>query len=502
MMSPGLPGLQVASDALLALAYVSLLVVAVRFAGRRSGVQVQALAWIAATCLAAGALRHGLTLVSRGEPFGSIEAGLKAIAAVAALAATIVLWPLVPRALGQRASGDLERLNEQLRVTVDESEKLLRRYEREHYIATTLQNASLGELPPRLGSLEISAGYRPGVGDLEIGGDWYDAFQLPDGRVIVSIGDVAGKGLGASVIMSKMRQAIRVAAQVQVTPNAILDAADKSLRLEYPQEIVTAFVGIVDDTEGILSYATAGHPAPLLRSPSGSIVELQAHGLPLGLRSRDDADGLETRALVSGSMLVLFTDGLVESTHNYAEGERRLADALAHHAVALAPNPAREILEAVLFDGVRDDVAVLTIRVGNVEWAGERWIFDIRDANAAHNARAAMVGILGSNGADREELFAAELIYGELIGNIARHAVGLVDVRLDWHTGAPVLHVLDNGPGFQYVPGLPTDILAESGRGLFIVHRMTPEFTIIRRPQGGSHARAVLPLARPVAIAR
>lgn len=496
LWQPDVLWLHVVSDALIALAYFSIPVALLMLVRRRPDLPFSAMFWMFSIFIVSCGTTHILSIVVIWHPIYWIEGFVKAITAVSSVSTAILLVGLLPRALNLRSPVDLEHLNARLQKTLDESDQLLRRYEREHYIATTFQSASLTDIPQSIGALEISAVYRPGVGDLEIGGDWYDAFQLPDGRVVISIGDVSGKGLTASVIMSKMRQAIRVAAQVQVEPSAILDAADKSLRLEYPDHIVTAFVGIIDDVDAMLSYANAGHPLPMMRSPEGTISELIGGGLPLGLRVRVDIPENHLVSLDPGAMLVLFTDGLTESTHDYEEGERRLRDALQRQAVALAPNPAREIQDAVLLEGIRDDVAILTLRIGSAEHGGERFVFDVMDDAAAHRARLTIMQTMRDQGATDEELFASELIYGELIGNVVRYAPGTVDIRLDWETGAPVLHVLDNGPGFQYVPGLPSDIMAESGRGLFLVYRMTSEFNVLKRPHGGSHARAVLPLVR------
>lgn len=497
---PDVLTLHIASDALIALAYFSIPVMLVRLLLRRPDLPFQGAFVMFAVFIVSCGLTHVMSIVVIWFPLYWIDGGLKAITAAASVGTAIMLVPMLPRALTLRSPAELEKLNERLEESLVKSETLLHRYEHEHHIATTLQSASLGNIPARIGPLEISAVYQPGVGDLEIGGDWYDAFALPDGRVVVSIGDVAGKGLAASVIMAKMRQAIRVAAQVQVVPGAILDAADKALRLEHPDHVVTAFVGIIDDTEAYLTYASAGHPAPLLRSTDGTVTALDRVGLPLGLRLRDEALEAHSIALPTGSLLVLFTDGLTESTHDYAEGERRLHAALRREAAALAPNPAREIHESVLFDGTHDDVAILTIRFGMADAGGERWLFDAADFTAAHATREAIVAILQQNGATGDETFASAAIFSELIGNVTRYAAGTVDVRIDWNIGTPVLHVLDSGPGFAYVPGLPSDLYSESGRGLFIVQQMTPDFSIIPRPLGGSHARAALPFARARAM--
>jgi serine phosphatase RsbU (regulator of sigma subunit)/anti-sigma regulatory factor (Ser/Thr protein kinase) len=491
---PDVLALHVTADALIALAYFSIPFMIVRFIRKRKDVPFSAAFWMFSVFIVSCGLTHLMAILVIWDPLYWLEGGIKGVTAVASVATAIMLVPILPRALNLRSPAELERVNAQLQASIDASTALLQRYEREHYIATTFQSASLGDVPKSLGPLQLSAMYRPGVGDLEIGGDWYDAFRLPDGRAIISIGDVTGKGLGASIVMAKIRQAIRVAAQLQVTPSAILSAADRALALEYPDIVATAFVGIIDDIDATIVYANAGHPPPLLRTADGRIIELRASGLPLGIHAANGG-GDASATLQPGDLLVLYTDGLTEATHDYALGEERLLAAVNDAHIAEAGDAAAAIADAVLTEEARDDVAILAVRFVQIPGAVERWEFDIIDPQAAHATRTAILSRLAERNAAPEELFASELIYGELIGNVLRYAGGTVDVRLDWQSGAPVLHVLDTGRGFEYVPGLPDDMYAESGRGLFIVSHVTRDFTITRRPSGGSHARAVLPFA-------
>ena len=124
-----------------------------------------------------------------------------------------------------------------------------------------------------------------------------------------------------------------------------------------------------------------------------------------------------------------------------------------------------------------------------------RWSIDIRDAGAATNARRALLRALRAEGADESNFQAAEIIFGELIGNAARYAPGVVEVTLDWTGEHPVLHVVDRGPGFCAEPSLPTNPYAESGRGLFIVSRLGNDLSVQRGPHG-THVRVRLPVER------
>ncbi len=373
------------------------------------------------------------------------------------------------------------------------NEALLRDYEREQRVAQSFQRAALPAALPQIPGAAFAGFYEPGQSEALIGGDWFDALRLPDGRVAISIGDVAGSGLDAAVIMANMRQAIRGIAHVHSDPAMILEAADRVLRAEHPDRFVTAFVALFDPMYHSLTYATAGHNRPLVRAPDGSIAELIGQGLPLGLRIRGDAQHVVV-PVEPGSMFVFYTDGLVESTHDAAEGERRLREVLADPGVCGDPDLARTIHDRVLRDGSRDDVAILTmvVEANPAQDAIGRWSFASSDAAAAASTRARMLDMLAARGVRDEDGIAAEVVYSELIANCVRYAPGNVDVLLDFTSSAPVLHVLDEGTGFSRFPELPRNLYSESGRGLYIVATLAEEFTVARRPTQGSHARVVL----------
>jgi PAS domain S-box-containing protein len=371
--------------------------------------------------------------------------------------------------------------------------QLERQFELAHRVSEAFQQASLPSTLPSVPGLRFSALYRAGRREAAVGGDWYDALRLLDGRVVVSIGDVAGSGLVAAITMVAMRQAIRGAAQIHPDPVAILEAADRTLREDGLDRMVTAFVGVFDPVTRAFTYASAGHPAPLLRMPNGTIEELAAPGLPLGVRRKGDTEARET-LLEPGSFLVMFTDGLIESTHDIMAGDRGLRDALKQPGIVTDPKAADRIAALVLADGARDDVAVLTLgfdrRVQDDRYMSRT--FDSSDAAAARDAHDALVVALVAAGANDAQLADAEVAFAELIGNVVRHARGPVEVVLDASGTLPVLSVLDRGRGFVYAPHLPADMFAEAGRGLYIVRSLTAEFNASRRPNGGTHARAVL----------
>lgn len=368
-------------------------------------------------------------------------------------------------------------------------------YEREVRVAQSFQRAAMVQQLPHVPGLHFDAIYQAAEADATVGGDWYDAVRLPDGRVVLSIGDVAGSGLDAAVTMASVRQSIRTAALINPDPALILEAVDRIVRALAEDKFVTACVALLDPVTLKFRYASAGHPPPLLRLPDGTMRMLESQDLPLGLRGRELIPTVIMQ-LEAGSLVVMYTDGLTEFDRNPIAGESALRRAA--HATSPA-TAARDIYAAIaLGRAAQDDVAVFSIALeaavvdADDGAHGARWTFASHDAIAANAARTAYGWRLRDLGIPEEDVIAAELIFAELIGNAYRYAPGNVDVLLDTSTAAPVLHVLDRGGGFEYRPRLPVDILAENGRGLFLVRALSEEVSAERRVRGGSHVRVVL----------
>ena len=392
-------------------------------------------------------------------------------------------------------------MTRRLQQTLHDKEAALDAYDRAHHVASTLQRALLPQGLPEIAGIEFEGVYESGKSEAQVGGDWYDAVRLADGRVLISIGDVAGSGLQAAVIMAAMREVIRGVAQVYADPATMIDAADRTLKSEHPDSLVTAFVAVFDPIARSLAYCSAGHPPPLLRTIDGTVIELPSQGLPLGIRARDDVDA-RTAQIPDGATVLFYTDGLTESTRDIVAGEHRLREALADPAIASQPNLAQAIYDDVLRDGTHDDVAILAMRLdGNrtgtsTEVVGRyfrRWVFDTEDHATAQRSRAVFASALGDGGMLDEDVFTSELIFGELLSNTVRYAPGPVEVVLDWsEASTAILHFLDSGPGFVLMPRLPSDLLSERGRGLFLIWSMSEDFNVTKRTDGGAHARVVL----------
>lgn len=406
----------------------------------------------------------------------------------------VAFWAETPRRYSDDDVPLFKELTRRAAVAIENA----RLYEREREIATEFQRAALPISLPSVPGIRFDGIYVPASDRALLGGDWYDALRLSDGRIVVSIGDVAGSGLSAAVIMASMRQVIRGVAQVYADPVAMLDAADRTLKTEHPDIFVTAFVGVFDPITRTLTYASAGHPPPLLREPSGTVYQLQGGSPPIGLRMRGEEAVSIT--LPEECLLVFYTDGLIEVERNIIAGQERLLAAVAAPDIASMPNCAEALYKRLLERGSSDDVVILTLRLVPVERTEpdgksvttKRWTFDTSDAETAHRARHAFVQALRDGGMPDEDTGTAELIFGELLGNVVRYAPGPIDITFDWNDEMPVLHVLDRGPGFTLVPRLPSDLLSERGRGLYIVWSLAEDFNVTERFDGGSHARAVL----------
>ena len=229
-------------------------------------------------------------------------------------------------------------------------------------VAVTLQRAVLGPtaLPPDFAVL-----YEPASGTLEVGGDWYDVVDLPDGSYGVVVGDVVGRGLAAAAVMGQLRSAGRALLLESRSPGHVLSALDRFAALVPGAAVSTVFCAVIDPRDGTLRYSSAGHPPAIVVDPDGSARFLEAaRSLPLAVADdlvRPEADVV----LPPGSTLLLYTDGLIERRNQVLdEGMDRAARVLAEGR-HLAPADLAELLtEKLLADAPDDDVAFLVYRCG------------------------------------------------------------------------------------------------------------------------------------------
>lgn len=281
----------------------------------------------------------------------------------------------VPLVLHGRAVGALYmNFAEERRFDADELELMLtmgrqcaqaidraRLYAREHRVSATLQGALLPATLPQIPRLRIDSVYRAATPEADVGGDWYDVFRLPDGRVVLTVGDVAGHGLSAAVLMGEMRHAIRTAALAGQDPANVLRVADAVLRAG-GGGMATAVVAVVDPVKLEFSYAAAGHP-PAIMATRESLETLGPGTIPLGFGESLPV-APEPRPLPPDGLLVLYTDGLIEIDRDLIGGEASLRAAVAEEYGRRFAAPAHAILDRLTAGrAVSDDIVVLTVAV-------------------------------------------------------------------------------------------------------------------------------------------
>ena len=365
-----------------------------------------------------------------------------------------------------------------------------KQFHREQHVAETLQRAFLPRRFPSRDDLELTAHYRPGSTEADIGGDWYDAFENDCGEIVVTIGDVTGKGVEAARLMVLMRQAIRVAALDGREPQGVAEACNRLLLKEGSERLVSAFIGFLDADGHTLRYVSAGHAPPLLRMPDGEVRALQSPSPPLGAFA-----GMNFQPYVvecpKRSVLVLYTDGMIEIDRDALAGEELLRQVVSSDAVLHSANPAEFIERAIVKQAPRDDIAIMVL---NFAKDSVRWQFEAADARAAYVSRDGYFQSLLTHCSPTEtDLATCGMILAELIGNAVRHAPGPLSVSLEFRGRDAILHVIDQGCGFDLEPALPSNVWAESGRGLYLVSMLARHVEVERVPGLGSHIIVTLP---------
>ncbi len=203
-----------------------------------------------------------------------------------------------------------------------------RLYEQQREVAVTLQRSLLPRSLPTLPTVSLCSRYLPGADGTEVGGDFYDAVLLPDGRLGLTVGDVMGRGVRAAAVMGQLRAALRGYALEGHPPDGVLRRVDSLVQALEDGELVTAVYGVLDPATGVLQLASAGHPGPVHLHADGRVSAVQLDpGPPLGVGHLfTEAVSLQ---LAPGDIALFFTDGLVEdrSTPVY-EGIDTLVGAL------------------------------------------------------------------------------------------------------------------------------------------------------------------------------
>ncbi|WP_328967118.1 SpoIIE family protein phosphatase [Streptomyces sp. NBC_00239] len=235
-----------------------------------------------------------------------------------------------------------------------------RMYTGQRAAALTLQRSLANHALPEVEGLELTGRYLP-ASDHDVGGDWYDVIALPGGRTGLVIGDVMGHGIHAAAVMGQLRTAVRTLARHDIPPAHMLRSLDAVVADLGEDEMATCVYAVHDPGAGGCVIARAGHPPPAVADAAGRVTFLDGPpGTPLGTGGQDFRT--EWVPLPAGSLLVLYTDGLIEARdRDLDEGMRQLGLALPPLGRPLGAL-ADGILERLLPCAPQDDVAVLLAR--------------------------------------------------------------------------------------------------------------------------------------------
>lgn len=236
-----------------------------------------------------------------------------------------------------------------------------------HLAALALQRSLLPAAPPSISGLDIAVRYLPAEGDL--GGDWYDIFELPNGSVGLVMGDVEGHGLRAAVVMGRLRSALRAYALDHEDPAEVLHRLDRKLCYFETDISATVVYAVAEPPFDQIKVCNAGHPLPLLVLPGQVDAEPApiTANLLLGL-DPERQRVTDTLAFPAGSALALYTDGLVERKPTESHPDDPVASRLGHvkraftSATDAETTCARIIASGLGDDSVEDDVALVVVR--------------------------------------------------------------------------------------------------------------------------------------------
>ncbi|CAL9316235.1 SpoIIE family protein phosphatase [Streptomyces sp. R02] len=368
-----------------------------------------------------------------------------------------------------------------------------RRYTREREAALVLQRSLLPRRLPDQDAVEVAACYRPADELTGLGGDWYDLIPLSGARVALVVGEVPGHGIDAAAAMGRLRTAVRTLAAIDLPPEEVLahldDLASRSARDDGDGEggvqgnsVGSGCVYVVyDAADGRCTMASAGHPAPAVVAPDGTVgfVDLP-QGPPLGVGG-PPFEAVEL-SLAEGSTLVLHTDGLLAHGDDGTDeaGRERLRQALQGTERALRPS-CQAVVDALVPARPEDDVALLMARTRRL--APEQiaaWELPPDPAVVA-DARRTAQDQLSRWGFDEEQMFTTELLVSELVTNAIRHASGRVRLRLI-RERTLVCEVLDGGASAPHLRH--PRAMDEGGRGLLLVSQLAERWGTRFVPDG------------------
>ncbi|MBV8602087.1 MAG: SpoIIE family protein phosphatase [Candidatus Eremiobacteraeota bacterium] len=329
---------------------------------------------------------------------------------------------------------------------------------RDQELARMLQRSMLPLALPQSPWIRLDVVYDPAEREALVGGDWYDAFELPDGTIAVAIGDVAGHGFDAALVMNRVRQLMRAAAVENPEPSAVLALANRVLVAEH-QPMVTALFGILDPLTLAFRCASAGHVQPLVVDERGDVRNVSCEGVPMGILPELGCSTVGTE-LPQGGALVLYTDGVIEDRRDILEGEEALRRALERWALEGFAHRAAAVQASLRTGRHQDDAAMFVLRFPHVDEIDVRLPATPFNAQRMRRATRRFLAALPFVG---ERAFDLTLAIGEALNNAVTHAYGTgegqVSLRLKRDSERLFAEIRDEGvwrapPAFDRMHGL------------------------------------------------
>ncbi|WP_409234217.1 SpoIIE family protein phosphatase [Streptomyces sp. PA5.6] len=357
-----------------------------------------------------------------------------------------------------------------------------RMYTYQESVADTLQDSMLPHIQPRMPGCDIATRYLPGTLLGRVGGDWFDSVKLPGSRTALVVGDVMGHGLNSAAMMGQLRTAVQTMAALDLPPEQLLRNLDDLAQRLGEHYLATCLYAVYDPIASELNLANAGHiPPVLVRAADGrsELLDLPT-GAPIGVGGVPFES--VTMRVAPGDRLLMCTDGLVEVRgEDIGVGLATLTESAAHPAASM-DDACDTIIRALNTRGGRkDDVALLMARLNGIpaeNVAHWRLAVDPAEVGRARDmVRAQLRGWSLEGLSDT-----AELVVGELVTNVVRHArSSRIDLRMV-RSGVLVCEVEDED---QTLPTLlsagPAD---EFGRGLRVVSGLAKEWGTSRTRAG------------------
>ncbi|MEU5384973.1 SpoIIE family protein phosphatase [Kitasatospora cineracea] len=349
----------------------------------------------------------------------------------------------------------------------------------ESKVATTLQRSMIPTRPPRIPGVQIAHRYMPGDRKAEVGGDWFDAIQLPGSRVALVVGDVMGHGLHSAAAMGRFRTAMQTLAALDLPPAQLLRHLDNLAHKLGDDHLATCLYAVYDPINRTCELASAGHVPPVLVHPDGrgELLELPS-GAPIGVGGVP----FQTKKIdvSDGSMLVLCTDGLVEVRGgDIGAGLAALCGNLIDPKQT--PDEACDtVLNTLHSDDRQDDIALLVARFDGVPptevatW--QLGVTELEVGRARRLVRDQLAAWQLTALAETVELLVSELVTNAV--RVARSEVQLQLIRVD----KLLVEVSDDN---HNLPSLePADSFSEHGRGLNLVSKLAEKWGTARKAVG------------------